>query len=91
MKDNAPERINTMEGINFMGNKMVIEIDSFEKKFHNQVRKVTDALSHVDVNSRIAIEKSLDSAAEELTDLKKRVENSLLLNSYNMSTMSRGF
>lgn len=32
LKDKEPERINTMEGIGFMGSKMVIEIDSFENK-----------------------------------------------------------
>lgn len=37
-----PERINTMEGINFMGTKMLIEIESFEKKVQENNRKVSD-------------------------------------------------
>lgn len=42
IKDKEPERITTMEGINFMGTKMLIEVDSFEKKFQGNVRQVSD-------------------------------------------------
>jgi len=32
VRDKEPERQNTLEGINFMGTKMAIELDAFEKK-----------------------------------------------------------
>lgn len=80
MRDKEPERMNTMEGINFMGTKMLIEIDSFDKKFKANYKNVQDTLSNVDINSRLAIEKSLDNTQEELNELKKRVDNSILLN-----------
>lgn len=89
VKDREPERLNTMEGINFMGQKMVIELDSFEKKFGAHVRQVSDMLCDVDINSRLNVEKSLDAIGEEIGELRKRVTNSLTLNNFNLSTSLR--
>eukprot|EP00341_Mesodinium_pulex_P004101 CAMPEP_0116937634 /NCGR_PEP_ID=MMETSP0467-20121206/31619_1 /TAXON_ID=283647 /ORGANISM="Mesodinium pulex, Strain SPMC105" /LENGTH=80 /DNA_ID=CAMNT_0004619483 /DNA_START=1238 /DNA_END=1480 /DNA_ORIENTATION=+ len=78
-----------MEGINFMGTKMLIEIDSFEKKFQENTRRVHDVLSAVDINSRLGVEKNLDTVYDEINELKKRVQNSIQLNEFNMTTNSR--
>jgi len=89
IQDREPERMNTMEGINFMGTKMLIEIDSFEKKFQENTRRVHDVLSAVDINSRLGVEKNLDTVYDEINELKKRVQNSIQLNEFNMTTNSR--
>lgn len=89
LKDKEPSRVNTMEGINFMGHKMLIEVDSFEKKFNDSMRHVHNVLGSVDINSRLEVEKNLDSVAEEINELKRRVENSIVLNEYNIKTSMR--
>jgi len=45
LKDKEPERINTMEGIGFMGSKMMIEIDSFENKYRGHCKQISDVLA----------------------------------------------
>jgi len=85
----APERVNTMEGINFMGTKMLIEVDSFEKRYQEGVRQVANVLTNVDINSRLSVEKNLDQVGEEIQNLRKRVENSIVLNNFNMTSTKR--
>lgn len=84
-----PERVNTMEGINFMGTKMLIEVDSFEKRYQEGVRQVANVLTNVDINSRLSVEKNLDQVGEEIQNLRKRVENSIVLNNFNMTSTKR--
>lgn len=45
LKDREPERMNTMEGIGFMGSKMLIELDTFENKYKAHVRSISDILA----------------------------------------------
>ena len=86
MKDKEPERKNTMEGIGFMGSKMLIELDSFENKFKTKYKQIADVLAQCDISSRLGIEKKLDEVADEIQELKKRTDNSITLNNFNLST-----
>lgn len=89
LKDKEPERINTMEGIGFMGSKMVIEIDSFENKYKGHCKQISDILAYCDINSRLGIEKKLDEIQEEIQELKRRTDNSVTLNNFNLTTSTR--
>jgi len=43
-------------------------------------------LADVDISSRLNVEKQLDAIGDEIVELKRRVDNSIALNNYNMST-----
>lgn len=89
LKDKEPERVNTLEGIGFMGSKMMIEIDSFENKYKSHCRQITDVLAYCDINSRLGIEKKLDEIADEIAELKRRTDNSITMNNFNLTTSTK--
>lgn len=89
LRDKEPERINTMEGINFMGTKMLVEVEGFDKKVRNEFKQVEGLLGNTDINTRLGVEKHLDAVAEEISELKKNVENSIVLNNFNLTTSVR--
>jgi len=80
------EKISIMDGMNFMGNKLRIEIDTFEKKYMNNLRQVSNTLNNTDIETKLKIEKILDNVTDDLQDLKKRVDNAIQLNQFNKTS-----
>jgi len=80
------EKISIMDGMNFMGNKLRIEIDTYEKKYMNNLRQVSNILNNTDIDTKLRIEKILDSVTDDLQDLKKRVDNAIQLNQFNKTS-----
>jgi len=54
------------------------------------VHAISEVLADVDIGSRLNVEKQLDAVGEEIVELKRRVDNSLALNNFNLTASKKG-